>query len=56
MQQAGGALAPQAVITMDWLCSNIVGRIPAYDELIDEAKPMVRLQGVDATEKPAVLI
>ena len=27
-----------------------------YDELIDEAKPMVRLQGVDATEKPAVLI
>ncbi len=56
VQQAGGALAPQTVITMDWLCSNIVGRIPAYDELIDEAKPMVRLQGVDATEKPAVLI
>ena len=56
VQQTDGALAPQDVITMDWLCSNVVGRIPAYDELIDEAKPMVRLQGVDATEKPAALI
>ena len=56
VQQAGGALAPQTVITMDWLCSNIVGRIPAYDELIDEAKPMVRLNEAAATEKPAVLI
>ena len=56
VQQTGGTLAPQDVITMDWLCSNVVGRIPAYDELIDEAKPMVRLQGVDATEKPAALI
>ena len=56
VQQAGGALAPQTVITMEWLCSNIGGGIAAYDARMDGAKARVRLQGVDATEKPAVLI
>ena len=43
-------MAPQAVITMDWLASNVIGRIPRFDELIDEAKPLVSLIGVHKDE------
>lgn len=36
----------EEIITMDWLADNIIGSIPAMDELIDEAKPIVEVQGV----------
>lgn len=39
-------LSPERIITMDWLAENVKGRIPALDELTEEAKPVVRLQGV----------
>lgn len=45
-------LTPEEILTMDWLAQNIVGSIPVFDELIDQAKPLVKLQGVlkeDAT-------
>ena len=42
----GGHFTPQEILTMDWLAENVDGAIPAFDDLIDEAKPMVRLQGV----------
>ena len=31
---------------MDWLAENVEGHIPAFDDLIEEAKPLVRLQGI----------
>ena len=33
-------------MTMNWLAENVIGRIPEYTELNDEAKSLVRLQGV----------
>ena len=38
--------SPEQVLRMDWLCSNVTGRIPAYEELLPMAQPMVRLLGV----------
>lgn len=34
------------IITMDWLAENIIGAIPTMDELAEEAKPLVQIQGV----------
>jgi len=31
---------------MDWLCDNVVGSIPEYEQLTEKAKSLVRLQGV----------
>ena len=31
---------------MDWLCDNIEGSIPSYDELLPFAKETVRLFGL----------
>ncbi len=44
-------LTPEEVITMDWLASNVVGHILRFDELIDEAKPLVSLVGVNKDEQ-----
>lgn len=43
-------LTAEQVITMDWLANNVIGRIPRFDELIDEAKPLVSLIGVHKDE------
>lgn len=47
----GERLSSEEIITMDWLAANVEGRLPDFDELIDEAKPLVKLQGV-GKEKP----
>lgn len=39
-------LAPEEIITMDWLAENVVGIIPDYDSLTDDAKGVVLLQGI----------
>ena len=39
-------LAPEEVLHMDWLCANVHGSIPQYDELLPMARPMVRLLGL----------
>ena len=31
---------------MDWLCDNVEGTIPAFDELLPNSQEMVRLLGV----------
>ena len=50
---------PEQIIHMDWLCDAVEGRIPEYEELIPEAQPMYRMQGLHrdrlAAEKEAVL-
>jgi Uncharacterized ABC-type transport system, periplasmic component/surface lipoprotein len=34
------------IITMDWLCENVVGKIPSKDELRERARPIVEMKGV----------
>ncbi len=40
------ALPPNEIITMDWLADNVVGSIPAFSELNEEAQAVVKLQGL----------
>lgn len=49
----GDSLQPGAIITMDWLAENVVGREPEFDELTTEAQKLVQLQDmeIDETEK-----
>ena len=31
---------------MDWLCNNVEGVIPDYEDLAERARSLVRLQGI----------
>ena len=31
---------------MDWLLENVIGEIPKFNELTEEAQALVRIQGV----------
>ncbi len=42
-------LAPEEIVKMDWLAENIIGSIPDPDELMDQAKPVLSQQGLQAT-------
>ena len=37
---------PDELLRMDWLCENVDGTIPAYEELVEKAQSIVRLQGI----------
>ena len=39
-----------AIMDMQWLCDNVEGRIPKFEELIPEAKDTVRLYGLHREE------
>jgi len=43
-------LSLQDIIDMDYLTDNVIGRIPAIDELTPVAQTLVSLQGVRATQ------
>ncbi len=37
---------PDEIMTMDWLAENVIGAIPAKEELKEQAKPVMKQQGV----------
>lgn len=39
-------LSANDIITMDWLSDNVIGEIPVFDELKEQAKPVAIQQGV----------
>ena len=46
------ALSPEELIGMDWLCDNVEGTIPAFEELREKSRSLVRLLGVYRGELP----
>ena len=40
------------LLQMDWLCDHVIGRIPAFEELLPKAKPLVRELGVHRESLP----
>ena len=50
VHQLTRCLTPEEIITMDWLAENVIGFIPKMDDLIEKAKPVVKLQGIDNPE------
>jgi hypothetical protein len=47
-------LSPDELLRMDWLCCNVTGSIPAYDELIPASQALVRELGIYKDQIPAV--
>lgn len=45
---------PDQLLHMDWLCENVVGSIPMFDELLPVSQPMVRELGLYRERIPAV--
>lgn len=45
-------LSMEEILKMNWLCDRIDGSLPAFDELLDVAKPTVRRLGVDRESIP----
>lgn len=45
-------LSPAEVVTMDWLCDNVIGFVPDLSQLRREALPLVRLQGLNDIVHP----
>ena len=45
---------PDELLKMDWLCENVVGTIPQFDELLPMAQPMVRELGLYRDKIPAI--
>ena len=45
-----GAMLHEDILKMDWLAENVVGMLPGDDDLVDDAKNVVALQGVDTPE------
>ena len=46
-------LTPDEILHMDWLCQNVEGTIPRFDEILPVSQPMVRSLGVYRDEIPA---
>lgn len=44
-------LSPKEIVTMDWLADNVVGSVPRMQELTEEAKELVKLQGIELEEE-----
>ena len=40
-------LSPEEIATMDWLGDNVIGEIPASDELLEAVRPTVLQQGIE---------
>ncbi len=49
--RAGERMQPEEIVTMDWLVNNVVGFIPTIEELTEQAKPVVQIQGVASSKK-----
>ncbi len=46
------SFSPDELLRMDWLCENVVGRIPEYDELLPVSQPLVRKLGLHKENIP----
>ena len=42
---------PNSIMEMDYLVDNVVGEIPLMETLVDAAKSVVQLKGVEETKK-----
>ena len=47
-------LSPDELLYMDWLCDNVIGSIPEFDEVEPYAQPMLRELGIHRDQIPLV--
>ena len=53
MSDGSRSLTADELLCMDYLCHNVVGSIPGYEDLLPMARPMVRELGIYKEELPA---
>ncbi len=46
------SLSPDDLLHMDWLCNNVHGYIPKYEDVLPISRPMVKLLGIYPPENP----
>jgi len=46
-------LTPDEILHMDWLCDNVDGQIPSFEQILPVSRAMVRELGVYRDEIPA---
>ena len=46
------SFAPDELLHMDWLCDNVIGKIPEFDEIEAYAQPMLRELGIHRDRIP----
>ncbi|MGM9589589.1 MAG: BMP family ABC transporter substrate-binding protein [Faecousia sp.] len=44
---------PEELIHMDWLCENVIGSIPSFEELLPQSQPLVRELGIYRDQIPS---
>ena len=47
-------LTPDELLRMDWLCHNVIGSIPSYEEILPMSQSIVRELGVYKDKIPAI--
>lgn len=52
LRHDGHRLSADEIIHMDWLCSHVEGRIPAFDELLPMSQKLTRLLGIYRDQIP----
>ncbi len=45
-------ITAEEIITMDWLVDNVIGFIPTMDQMEEDAKPIIQVQGVAKAKEP----
>lgn len=50
--EGGNIFTPYEILHMDWLCSNVIGSIPAFEDLSAKAQEITRLQGIYRDQIP----
>ena len=47
-------LTPAEILCMDYLADNVVGSLPSAEELIESARPLIQVQGINSLQKADV--
>ena len=50
LSDPAASLSAEEIMTMDWLAENVIGSIPAEEELKEQAKPVISQQGIKKKE------
>ena len=53
MNEGRTGFTPEQILHMDWLCDAVEGHLLEFDELMDCARPMYRMQGIHRDRLPA---
>ena len=52
INEGSRTLSPDEILHMDWLCSNVIGSIPTYDEILPISRPTVQMLGIHREQIP----